>query len=140
MITTVTVLSYEAMRERARDHGVPANAVVVSIIDPEEEPIFEYDTDRIITLRFHDLDPAWPVDPERDPRPSYVFMSAEQARQIVGEASGGDFRIVNRVLLLHISSAAAVLERRDGPSLSSNSTPRELIPLVAQSQGPKLTR
>ena len=83
VITSVTVLSYEAMRERARDHGIPANAFVVSIVDPEEEPIFEQDTDRIITLRFHDLDPQWPVDPERDPRPSYVFMNAEQARQIV---------------------------------------------------------
>ena len=71
------------MLGRARDHGIPANAVVVSIVDPEEEPIFEQDTDRIITLRFHDLDPQWPVDPERDPRPSYVFMNAEQARQIV---------------------------------------------------------
>ena len=83
MITTVTVLSYEAMRERARDHRISANTFVVSIIDPEEEPIFEEDTERIITVRFHDLDPQWPVDPERDPRPSYVFMNAEQARQIV---------------------------------------------------------
>ena len=83
MITTVTVLSYEAMRERARHDRIPATACVVSIVDPEEEPIFAADTDRIITVRFHDLDPQWPVDPERDPRPSYVFMSAEQARQIV---------------------------------------------------------
>jgi len=83
VITSVTCLSYATMLGRARDHGIPANAVVVSIVDPEEEPIFEQDTDRIITLRFHDLDPQWPVDPERDPRPSYVFMNAEQARQIV---------------------------------------------------------
>jgi len=83
VITTVTVLSYEGMLERARHYRIPVNAFVVSIVDPEEEPIFEEDTDRIITLRFHDLDPQWPVDPERDPRPSYVFMSAEQARQIV---------------------------------------------------------
>ncbi len=83
MITTVTVLSYEAMRERARHDRIPATACVVSIVDPEEEPIFEEDTERIITVRFHDLDPQWPVDPERDPRPSYVFMSADQARQIV---------------------------------------------------------
>ena len=83
MITTVTVLSYEAMRERVRHHRIPTDAVVVSIIDPEEHAIFEEDTDRIITLRFHDLDPQWPVDPERDPRPSYVFMSAEDATRIV---------------------------------------------------------
>ena len=83
MITSITCLSYATTLGRARDHGIPANAVVVSIVDPEEEPIFEQDTDRIITLRFHDLDPQWPVDPERDPRPSYVFMSADQARQIV---------------------------------------------------------
>ena len=83
MITTVTVLSYEAMRERARHDRIPATACVVSIIDPEEEPIFAADTDRIITVRFHDLDPEWPVDPERDPRPSYVFMSEEDAKRIV---------------------------------------------------------
>jgi len=83
VITSITVLSYDAMLERARHHRIPANTFVVSIIDPEEEPIFAPDTDRIITVRFHDLDPQWPVDPERDPRPSYVFMSAEQARQIV---------------------------------------------------------
>jgi len=71
------------MLERVRDHRIPANACVVSIVDPEEEPIFEQDTDRIITLRFHDLDPQWPVDPERDPRPSYVFMSEEDAKLIV---------------------------------------------------------
>ncbi len=83
MITTVTVLSYEAMRERARHDRIPATACVVSIVDPEEEPIFEEDTERIITVRFHDLDPQWPVDRERDPRPSYVFMSADHAQQIV---------------------------------------------------------
>ncbi len=83
MITTVTVLSYEAMRERAKDHGIPANVFVVSIVDPEEAPIFEEDTERIITVRFHDLNPDWPVDPERDPRPSYVFMSEEDAKRIV---------------------------------------------------------
>jgi len=38
VITTVTVLSYEAMLQRARDHRIPANTFVVSIIDPEEEP------------------------------------------------------------------------------------------------------
>ena len=83
MITTVTVLSYEAMRERARHDRIPATACVVSIVDPEEEPIFAADTDRIITVRFNDLDPQWPVDPERDPRPSYVFMSEEDAKRIV---------------------------------------------------------
>ena len=83
MITFITVLSYEAMLERARDHRIPANTFVVSIIDPEEEPIFAADTDRIITVRFHDLDPQRPVDPERDPRPSYVFMSEEDATRIV---------------------------------------------------------
>jgi len=83
VITTVTVLSYEAMRERASYSRIRANAFVVSIIDPEEEPIFAADTDRIITVRFHDLDPEWPVDPERDPRPSYVFMSEEDAKRIV---------------------------------------------------------
>ena len=83
MITTVTVLSYEAMRERARHDRIPATACVVSIVDPEEEPIFEEDTERIITLKFHDLDPQWPVDPERDPRPSYVLMNADHAQQIV---------------------------------------------------------
>src|SRR5439155_24243208 len=71
------------MLGRARDPGIPANAVVASIVDPEEAPIFEQDTDRIITLRFHDVDPEWPVDPERDPRPSYVFMSEEDAKRIV---------------------------------------------------------
>jgi len=71
------------MLERARDHGIPENAFVVSIVDPEHEPIFEQDTDRIITLRFHDLDPQWPVDPERDQRPSYVFMNEEDAKRIV---------------------------------------------------------
>src|SRR5207247_2333751 len=71
------------MLERAKHYRIPANVFVVSIVDPEEAPIFAADTDRIITLRFHDLDPQWPVDPERDPRPSYVFMNAEQARQIV---------------------------------------------------------
>ena len=83
MITSVTCLNYATMLGRARDHGIPANAVVVSIVDPEEEPIFLADTDRIITVRFHDLDPFWPVDPERDPRPSYVFMSEEDAKRIV---------------------------------------------------------
>ena len=39
MITSITVLSYEAMLERARDHRIPANTFVVSIIDPEEETI-----------------------------------------------------------------------------------------------------
>jgi len=53
---------------------------VVSIIDPEEEPI-EEDTDRIVTLRFHDLDPEWPVNTDLDPK--YVFMSAEDAKRIV---------------------------------------------------------
>jgi len=90
VITTVTVLSYEAMRERARHDRIPATACVVSIIDPEEEPIFEEDTDRIVTLRFHDLDPQWPVDPERDPRPSYVLMNEDHAK-----------RIVDRVLKFH---------------------------------------
>src|SRR5436305_9620606 len=71
------------MLERARDHGIPANAFVISIVDPEHEPIFERDTDRIITLRFHDLDPQWPVDPERDARPSYVFINEEDAKRIV---------------------------------------------------------
>ena len=83
MITTVTVLSYEGMLERAKHYRIPANVFVVSIVDPEEAPIFAADTDRIITLRFHDLDPEWPVDPERDPRPSYVFMSEDHARRIV---------------------------------------------------------
>ena len=83
MITSITVLSYAAMLERAKDHGIPANVFVVSIVDPEEAPIFEQDTDRIITLRFHDLDPEWPVDPERDPRPSYVFMNEDHARRSV---------------------------------------------------------
>jgi len=83
VITSVTCLSYEGMLERAKHYRIPANVFVVSIVDPEEAPIFAADTDRIITLRFHDLDPQWPVDPERDPRPSYVFMNAEQARQIV---------------------------------------------------------
>ena len=83
MITSITCLSYEAMLERARDHGIPANAFVISIVDPEHEPIFERDTDRIITLRFHDLDPQWPVDPERDARPSYVFINEEDAKRIV---------------------------------------------------------
>ena len=83
MITSITCLSYEAMLERARDHGIPANAFVISIVDPEHEPIFERDTARIITLRFHDLDAQWPVDPERDPRPSYVFMNEDHARRIV---------------------------------------------------------
>src|SRR5437870_12719741 len=71
------------MLERAKHYRIPANVFVVSIVDPEEAPIFAADTDRIITLRFHDLDPEWPVDPERDPRPSYVFMSAEDAKRIV---------------------------------------------------------
>ena len=83
MITSITCLSCEGMLERAKHYRIPANVFVVSIVDPEEAPIFAADTDRIITLRFHDLDPQWPVDPERDPRPSYVFMNAEQARQIV---------------------------------------------------------
>jgi len=83
VITSITCLSYEAMLERARDHGIPANAFVISIVDPEHEPIFERDTDRIITLRFHDLDPQWPVDPERDARPSYVFINEEDAKRIV---------------------------------------------------------
>ena len=83
MITSVTCLSYEGMLERAKHYRIPANVFVVSIVDPEEAPIFAADTDRIITLRFHDLDPEWPVDPERDPRPSYVFMSEEDAKRIV---------------------------------------------------------
>jgi len=69
------------MLERASYSRIQANAFVVSIIDPEEEPIFEEDTDRIVTLRFHDLDPEWPVNTDLDPK--YVFMSADQARQIV---------------------------------------------------------
>ena len=81
MITSITVLSYEAMLERARHHRIPANTFVVSIIDPEEEPIFAPDTDRIITVRFHDLDPEWPVNTDLDPK--YVFMSAEDAKRIV---------------------------------------------------------
>ena len=81
MITTVTVLSYEAMRERARHDRIPATACVVSIVDPEEAPIFEQDTERIITVRFHDLDPEWPVNTDLDPK--YVFMSAEDAKRIV---------------------------------------------------------
>jgi len=83
VITSITCLSYEVTLERARDHGIPANAFVISIVDPEHEPIFERDTARIITLRFHDLDAQWPVDPERDPRPSYVFMNQEDANRIV---------------------------------------------------------
>ena len=83
MITSVTCLSYEGMLERAKHYRIPANVFVVSIVDPEEAPIFAADTDRIITLRFHDLDPEWPVDPERDPRPSYVFMNEDHARRIV---------------------------------------------------------
>jgi len=81
VITSITVLSYEAMLERARHHRIPANTFVVSIIDPEEEPIFAPDTDRIITVRFHDLDPEWPVNTDLDPK--YVFMSAEDAKRIV---------------------------------------------------------
>src|SRR5439155_17464336 len=69
------------MLERARHHRIPANTFVVSIIDPEEEPIFAPDTDRIITVRFHDLDPEWPVNTDLDP--SYVFMSEEDAKRIV---------------------------------------------------------
>ena len=83
MITSVTCLSYEGMLERAKHYRIPANVFVVSIVDPEEAPIFAADTDRIVTLRFHDLDHDWPVDPERDPRPSYVFMSEEDATRIV---------------------------------------------------------
>ena len=83
MITSITCLSYEGMLERAKHYRIPANVFVVSIVDPEEAPIFAADTDRIITLRFHDLDPEWPVDPERDPRPSYVFMNEEDAKRIV---------------------------------------------------------
>ena len=83
MITSVTCLSYGGMLERAKHYRIPANVFVVSIVDPEEAPIFAQDTDRIITVRFHDLDPQWPVDPERDPRPSYVFMSEEDAKRIV---------------------------------------------------------
>jgi predicted protein tyrosine phosphatase len=81
MITSITVLSYEAMRERVRERGIPDNAVVVSIIDPEEEPIFEQDTERTITLRFHDLDPRWPVNTDLDPKD--VFMTERDARRIV---------------------------------------------------------
>ncbi len=47
MIVSVTVLSYEAIWS---GHGP-------SIIDTEENPIFDQDADRIISVRFHDLDP-----------------------------------------------------------------------------------
>jgi len=90
VITSVTCLSYEGMLERAKHYRIPANVFVVSIVDPEEAPIFAADTDRIITLRFHDLDPEWPVDQERDPRPSYVLMNEDHAK-----------RIVDRVLKFH---------------------------------------
>jgi len=90
VITSITILSYEEMLERASYSRIRANAFVVSIIDPEEEPIFAADTDRIITVRFHDLDPEWPVDPERDPRRSYVLMNEDHAK-----------RIVDRVLKFH---------------------------------------
>ncbi len=83
MINSVTLLSYAAMFERARSRRIPADTFVVSIVDPEEDPIFPEDTDRILTVKFHDLDPEWPVDPERDPRPSYVFMNENRARRIV---------------------------------------------------------
>lgn len=79
MITSVTVLSYEQMMREAMHNRIPENAFIVSIIDPEEDPIFDEDTDRIITLRFHDLDPKW-FEPQHTS--SYVFMSEEQAKQI----------------------------------------------------------
>ena len=83
MITSVTLLSYEDMWERARYRRIPDNTFVVSIIDPEEEPIFEKDTDRIITLRFHDLDPQRLVDAGLEPRSGYVFMNRNHAKRIV---------------------------------------------------------
>src|SRR5256886_8611814 len=64
------------MLERAKHYRIPANVFVVSIVDPEEAPIFAADTDRFITLRFHDLDPEWPVDPEREDRKSTRLNSS----------------------------------------------------------------
>src|SRR6266478_8308595 len=40
VITSITCLSYATMLERVGEHGIPANAFVISIIDAEEEPIF----------------------------------------------------------------------------------------------------
>src|SRR5438876_9158581 len=81
MITKVIVLGYEAILEELRENRLPANAIFVSITDPEEEPVFATETDRIITLAFHDVDPQWFKDYTTGQGKQYRWMTEDEAKK-----------------------------------------------------------
>jgi len=81
MITKVIVLGYEAILEELRENRLPANAIFVSITDPEEEPVFDEETDRIITFAFHDVDPAWFKDYQPGQGKQYRWMTEDEAKK-----------------------------------------------------------
>jgi len=59
MITKVMAVNRKTM-EHLKEEGVinSERHVVISIIDPDMEPIFSEDTDNIITQKFHDINIA----------------------------------------------------------------------------------
>ena len=81
MITKVIVLGYEAILKELRENRLPPNAIFVSITDPEEEPVFDEETDRIITFAFHDVDPVWFKDYKPGQGKQYRWMTEDEAKK-----------------------------------------------------------
>ena len=81
MITSVHILSYEDMLKALCDNAIPPEAAIISITDPEEDRIFDEDTDRILTFQFHDVDPEWFQGPTwtEEARSKYKSMTPEEA-------------------------------------------------------------
>jgi predicted protein tyrosine phosphatase len=84
VITSVHVLSYNEMEQAMMHNRLPENAFVVSILEPGAEPIFEEETDWIITVVFHDIDPAGlDLQPGDDPKEyGFTIFDEAQAKQI----------------------------------------------------------
>jgi predicted protein tyrosine phosphatase len=83
VITAIHILSYEDMHRQVANNLVPAGAAIISITDPEEDPIFPEDTDDILTFQFHDVDPEWFQGPTwtEEARNAYRWMQPEEAKR-----------------------------------------------------------
>lgn len=90
MITEIHIFDIDEMR-RCRD-TIPGNARIVSCIDPEEEdPPYEKETDRVIILRFDDIELFHLTDEMRArfkragflPPDEAVFFTDEMADRVI---------------------------------------------------------
>lgn len=69
--------------EQFRDTFIKANNLIVSIINPDMEPIFTEDTDRIITVSFSDITPGPFLAHSFFFEKGEKFCSSEDAKKIV---------------------------------------------------------